>query len=240
MDVSNPDVNNSSESKESEELKKLDNEIKELAIDENTKPEDTKKKDPEENKEQLGENCAKPLEADEERQAEQKRKMNNLMASFKTLMGLQYMKKDGLPIEVIPNLYIGSIGAALNKKGLKENEISAILCCCDGVKQAFSEEFTYKILPLLDKDSEDIKKYFDEAAAFIHEIIESTKKVLVHCFAGKSRSTTIMMAYLIKYKKMSVKEALAAIKEKRSQVCPNSGFMKQLIEYHKELQSLSQ
>jgi hypothetical protein len=90
-------------------------------------------------KQELDENIAKPLKSDSERQAEQKRKMDNLYASFKALMGLQYMKKDGLPIEVLPNLYIGSIGAALNKKGLQETGINAILCCCDGVKQAFPE-----------------------------------------------------------------------------------------------------
>jgi hypothetical protein len=57
----------------------------------------------------------------------------------KTLFGLHYMKSDGIPTEVVNGLYIGSIGAALNKNNLKELGITHIMCCCDRVKQAFPD-----------------------------------------------------------------------------------------------------
>jgi protein-tyrosine phosphatase len=56
------------------------------------------------------------------------------------------------------------------------------------------QDFTYKIYPLLDKPSEDIRRFFEEASDYIHELLNGGKKILVHCFAGKSRSTTIMIS----------------------------------------------
>jgi len=100
---------------------------------------------------------------------------------------------------------------------------------------AFPDDFEYKMFPLLDKPSEDIKRFFDEASIYIHEILSSNKKILVHCFAGKSRSTTIMIAYFIKYCKMTTEEALDVIKKKRPVVQPNLGFIKQLKDYEKSL-----
>ena len=35
--------------------------------------------------------------------------------------------KDGIPVEIIPNLYLGSIGAFLNKEKLKELGITNVV-----------------------------------------------------------------------------------------------------------------
>jgi protein-tyrosine phosphatase len=55
------------------------------------------------------------------------------------------------------------------------------------------------MFPLLDKPSEDIKRFFDEASEYIENTLNQNNKILVHCFAGKSRSTTIMISYLCNY-----------------------------------------
>jgi len=162
-------------------------------------------------------------------------KMKNLMAHVKAVMGMQYMRSDGVPAEVLPGFYLGSIGAAFNRKILQEQSVGHILCCCDDVKEAYPTVFKYRMLKLLDKPDEDITRYFDETGEYIHEILSKGEKVLIHCFAGKSRSTTIMISYLIKYHKMSVDEALKLIREKRSVAQPNMGFLKQLRLYEKKL-----
>jgi protein-tyrosine phosphatase len=59
--------------------------------------------------------------------------------------------------------------------------------------------------------------------------------VLVHCFAGVSRSTSCVLAYLMKEKKMPFWEALNLVRQRRPIVCPNVGFMRQLQEYEREL-----
>jgi len=164
---------------------------------------------------------------------------NNLMSHAKALMGLYYMKSDGIPAEVLPGFYLGSIGAAFNRKVLEEHKIEHILCCCDGVKAVHPTVFSYKVLKLLDKPDEDITRYFEEASDFIHDVLSKGQKVLVHCFAGKSRSTTIMISYLMKYHNMTAQEALELIRTKRPVAQPNIGFMSQLKKYEEKLKGTS-
>ena len=58
-------------------------------------------------------------------------------------------------------------------------------------------------------------------------------KVLVNCWQGASRSTTMVLAYLIKYEKLELAEALRLVKSKRD-VRPNDGFLLQLIEFEQK------
>ena len=56
-------------------------------------------------------------------------------------------------------------------------------------------------------------------------------RVLVHCTMGVSRSSTIVCAYLMKARTISVQAALDLVKEKRQGVRPNTGFVRQLGEW---------
>jgi protein-tyrosine phosphatase len=61
-------------------------------------------------------------------------------------------------------------------------------------------------------------------------------KVLVHCHAGVSRSSTIVISYLMrKYINFSLNDALKFVKSKRPIIKPNKGFMKQLQKYEDKL-----
>lgn len=62
-------------------------------------------------------------------------------------------------------------------------------------------------------------------------------KILVHCEAGISRSPTICMAYLMKMRKFRLEEAFDYIKQRRSLISPNFGFMGQLLQYESEILS---
>ncbi len=53
--------------------------------------------------------------------------------------------------------------------------------------------------------------------------------------SGVSRSATIVLAYLMKYHHNTLKEAYLYLAEKRPQICPNEGFLIQLIRYEDEL-----
>jgi hypothetical protein len=45
----------------------------------------------------------------------------------KLFKSIDIVKTDNQPIEIIDNIFIGSIGAAMNKKSLEENKITHII-----------------------------------------------------------------------------------------------------------------
>jgi hypothetical protein len=56
-------------------------------------------------------------------------------------------------------------------------------------------------------------------------------KILFHCHAGISRSSTLAIAFLCMSKNYSLEEAYNLVLSKRTIVKPNKGFMKQLKDY---------
>lgn len=71
------------------------------------------------------------------------------------------------------------------------------------------------------------------AIEFIHKHRMNGENVLVNCAQGKSRSTTIVISYLMALQKLTPTDALAFIKTKRSLAEPNQWFMNGLEEFYK-------
>lgn len=90
-------------------------------------------------------------------------------------------------------------------------------------------------VPLLDQPHADMFPFMERIADLIHEVISNGNVVLVHCVAGVSRSVTLCLAYLIKWQKMTLHNAYHHLKQRRSQIRPNTGFFKQLIKYEERL-----
>ncbi len=57
----------------------------------------------------------------------------------------------------------------------------------------------------------------------------------MNSFAGISRSTSCVIAYLMKERGFEFWNALNFVRSRRSIICPNMGFMRQLQEYEKTL-----
>lgn len=57
----------------------------------------------------------------------------------------------------------------------------------------------------------------------------------MHCYAGVSRSATIVIAYLMQEHGMSYSDAMQHVKKQRYFICPNDGFRRQLSQFQKEL-----
>jgi protein-tyrosine phosphatase len=83
-----------------------------------------------------------------------------------------------------------------------------------------------------DKD-EKISQYFFEVHNIINKALVENKNVIVHCAAGISRSSSLVIAYLMIENRWSYEEAYNYVKSKRSIINPNIGFVKQLkaLEY---------
>lgn len=69
--------------------------------------------------------------------------------------------------------------------------------------------------------------------------VREKRKVLVHCNAGVSRSSTVVIAWLIVLEGMSFEDALAHCKGRRTQVKPNEGFTEQLKELAGRVQKVN-
>lgn len=82
-------------------------------------------------------------------------------------------------------------------------------------------------VPLRDTESENLLDYLQVCVDFI-ERSRKEGSVLVHCFAGVSRSAAVITAYLMKSENLSLEDALASLKQSCEFVCPNDGFLEQL------------
>jgi len=137
--------------------------------------------------------------------------------------------------EIITNLYVGDVYAAHNSAELKKRGFTHIVNCVPGVKPAFTEDFKYLYIPLLDCATENISELFNQAFEFIHEALSNHGRVLIHCLQGMSRSATIASAYVMKALHVPAREAVSILQSKRGIVKPNYGFMIQLEQFEKEM-----
>lgn len=138
--------------------------------------------------------------------------------------------------EITECLYLSSI-YAITKKRLLELQITDIINCTLKDPSLSRNELNLKItwFQISDNPQSPLDEHFDKAADIINDVDSCGGKVLVHCVAGVSRSATLCIAYLMKYKQMKLKEAHDFVKGKRKIIHPNSGFWEQLIIYERKL-----
>ncbi len=128
---------------------------------------------------------------------------------LKTILTLRTKKRQplapersgyGYPSIVIDDfLYHGDLGHASNIGLLNQLGIRHIVNVCDcSLDQMITEKFNVLWINVNDELQADIKKYFDETNQFLYNCKEKNEKVLVHCQMGISRSSSIVLAYLMK------------------------------------------
>lgn len=113
--------------------------------------------------------------------------------------------------------------------------ITHILTVAGGFEPKFPELFVYECVDVKDVPEERLCVHFDRCLKFIAKCLLDGGRVLVHCFAGKSRSATVCAAYVMATEGLSLEETLNAIGRKRPAASPNHGFMAQLASFEREL-----
>eukprot|EP00928_Gymnodinium_smaydae_P034125 TRINITY_DN24263_c0_g1_i1.p1 TRINITY_DN24263_c0_g1~~TRINITY_DN24263_c0_g1_i1.p1 ORF type:complete len:329 (+),score=65.56 TRINITY_DN24263_c0_g1_i1:61-987(+) len=123
-------------------------------------------------------------------------------------------------------LFLGGSMAAGNLAALQQLNITCVLNCCPRVPCKF-KSMKYKVIDVLDTKASDIRQYFPEALAFIDEAAEAKTGILVHCMVGASRSTSLVLAWLVARCQMSLLEAYRHVRARRTCARPNRAFCEQ-------------
>jgi len=151
----------------------------------------------------------------------------------------QQSKYEQLPIgasEILPGfLFLGSCRDARDRIQLSSLNVKYIVNCAKEWKNAHPEDFIYHDAHLMDVEDQDLAHALQPVFEFIEQARQANERVLVHCVVGKSRSASVVISYLMKFHAMKLREAFHHVKERRSLIQPNEGFMKQLIEMELEL-----
>ncbi|EPQ11037.1 Dual specificity protein phosphatase 18 [Myotis brandtii] len=137
--------------------------------------------------------------------------------------------------QLTSSLYIGNAVAANNRYLLTTNRITTVINISVEIVNTFIENIQYVKVPVPDSPRARISDFFDAIADYIHGVELCQGRTLVHCHAGISRSSTVCMAYLMKYHSLSLHEAHIWTRACRPVIRPNHGFWEQLIEYEFKL-----
>ncbi|XP_068180983.1 protein phosphatase Slingshot homolog 3 isoform X2 [Antennarius striatus] len=144
------------------------------------------------------------------------------------------------PSKIFDYLYLGSEWNAANFEELQKNNVGYILNVTREIDNFFPEAFTYMNIRVYDVETSDLLSHWTDTYNFINTARKSGQAVLVHCKMGISRSGSTVVAYVMKQQHWPLDVALAFVKERRSIVKPNEGFMKQLQTYNGILKASEQ
>jgi len=136
---------------------------------------------------------------------------------------------------IASNLYLGSDEQAQSLHWLKSKGITDVINCAKELPNYFPKHFNYFRLDWDDTPDQFIKKKIEEAHSFVKEK-SANARVFVHCYAGISRSSSVIIYFLMREHNMTFSQALHYVKQRRPIVDPNPGFGDQLIHLQKSLQ----
>ncbi|GMH01105.1 hypothetical protein Nepgr_002944 [Nepenthes gracilis] len=143
------------------------------------------------------------------------------------------------PSSITSSLFIGGALAARSVYTLQHLGIKHVLCLCSNETgqsdSQYPHLFEYKNFSISDEEDTNISNIFEEACDFVDQVEETGGKVLVHCFEGRSRSATMVLAYLMLRKNMTLLEAWNTLKKAHRRAQPNDGFARILLDLDSKL-----
>ena len=117
--------------------------------------------------------------------------------------------------------------------------VGYILNVTKEVDNFYPNQFVYKKIWVSDEATTELLMHWQNTYDFVKKAKSTNSVVLVHCKKGISRSSSTVIAYIMKEYGWSLDVALNYVKEKRNCITPNSGFMEQLETFDGMLQASS-
>ncbi|KAK9019442.1 hypothetical protein V6N11_053966 [Hibiscus sabdariffa] len=138
--------------------------------------------------------------------------------------------------KVAQHIYLGGDAVARDREILKQNGITHVLNCVGFVcPEYFKADFVYRTLWLQDSPSEDITSILYDVFDYFEDVREQGGRVFVHCCQGVSRSTSLVIAYLMWRERQNFDDAFQYVKAARGIADPNMGFACQLLQCQKRV-----
>jgi len=136
------------------------------------------------------------------------------------------------------HLFLSSYLGASNASSLKNLNIRYIINCAIECSNHHPSDFIYANLNLKDNREESVLDTFDQAFEIIEKARQEGCGVLVHCYAGISRSSSIVIGYLMKIQNLRLNAAYQLTQCRRPIIAPNASYKMQLARYEEVLFNL--
>ncbi|CAL4910633.1 unnamed protein product [Urochloa decumbens] len=141
--------------------------------------------------------------------------------------------------KVAEHVYLGGDAVAKNRDILRKNGITHVLNCVGFVcPEYFKSDLIYRTLWLQDSPTEDITSILYDVFDYFEDVREQGGRVFVHCCQGVSRSTSLVIAYLMWREGQSFDDAFQFVKAARGIANPNMGFACQLLQCQKRVHAI--
>ena len=140
--------------------------------------------------------------------------------------------------EIRPGLWIGSEGDSASPKFMAAHDIAFVVNCSKTIPFTVVPGVEYYRIPVDDAPDNGsvILSHWPVVVRAIDSVLDRGKGVLVHCRAGMQRSAATVAAYLMYKYGLSAKNAMAAIKSRKSETFwPTPTFGAALATYEKQL-----
>lgn len=131
------------------------------------------------------------------------------------------------PSYVVDGIYLGSQNSSIDREKLKELNIQYILIVGKGMRKLFSD-IQYHIIEIDDSLEQDIREAVVSSLNIIKNWQQTGGNILIHCVSGISRSSSIVIAYLMNKYCYDFDDAYLYLKDKRKIINPNKNFVDQL------------
>ena len=118
----------------------------------------------------------------------------------------------------------------IQKQGVK----SIITMTENSLPESWVKNIQYLHVPTEDFSAPDMEQ-IDEAVEFIQKRLENNEPVMVHCAAGIGRTGTILACYLVKYQKLTAKDAIQKVRKERPGSIQSESQELAISLYHKFL-----
>jgi dual specificity MAP kinase phosphatase len=120
--------------------------------------------------------------------------------------------------EIIPNLWLGNATDSQQYPWI--NQFDIVINCTKDLPFYLENTHCKNIRIPIDDNLEPIEienmyNCLETIIDYIHIQLLKGKKIFIHCFAGIQRSATVIVAYLLKYTKLSLDECSKCVASKR-------------------------